>query len=334
MDVYSRLTWSDRLEKEKKPDGLKLLLEKTIVVWDDETGKIWTRHEGFSKLISALPLGFLVAWILRIPILEKGFGVLYDVIAKNRTSISKAMGLPACGLPNERPSQDLQIADKGNIFVIGKKTMWVFSNMIALSLLIGAVDYSTRLNKGLEKKSSKDKEEIKVSLQDQKFKKVRKGMKRVLLYPRMYQEWNMFSPKVLMNETWLLADLIFENGDKLTLFQTSSDIEDKFDRVHFKPYAMQFWRKLFERMGRRNYQQHIPKFKAWLKKTDFFEDEYDGRKVKNVRLWKLSERSLDPGVPLHEAKGVFKRELKKRDNDRKKKSGLVKKRREKVPIKK
>ena len=62
--------------------------------------------------------------------------------------------------------------------------------------------------------------------------------------------------------------------------------------------------------------------------------EYDGRKVRNVRLWKLSERSLDPGVPLHEAKGVFKRELKKRDNDRKKKGGLVKKGRGKIPIKK
>jgi hypothetical protein len=129
--------------------------------------------------------------------------------------------------------------------------------------------------------------------------------------------------------------LTFENGEKLTLFQTNDDIENKFDRVYFKPYAMQFWRKLFERMGRKNYQKHIPTLKEWLKKTDFFEDEYDDRKVRNVKLWRLSERSLDPGTPEHEAKGVVKRELKKRDkNNRKRKGGLVKKGKEKIPLKK
>ena len=55
---------------------------------------------------------------------------------------------------------------------------------------------------------------------------------------------------------------------------------------------MQFWRKLFERLGRKNYQKHIPKFKKWLKETDFFEDEYDGRKAKNIKLWKILIQTL------------------------------------------
>ena len=335
MDVYSRFLWSDRLEKDSKPEGLESLLERTIVVWDKDTGKVWTRHEGFSKLISALPFGFLVGWILRVPILEKIFGFIYDLVAKNRTSISKAMGLPACGLSNEKPGRDrVSIKNEKKVFTIGRKTIWIVSNIVALSLLIGAVDYSTRINEGFKKPSTKDKVKIKSDIQNQKFKKARKGMKRVLLYPRMYQEWNMFSPKVLMNETWLLADVTFENGEILTLFQNDVNIEKKFNRVYFKPYAMQFWRKLFERLGRKNYQKHIPKFKKWLKETDFFEDEYDGRKVEYIKLWRLSERSPDPDTPLHQVRSVVKRELKKRDYGRNKKSGLVKKRTGKNILKK
>ena len=62
---------------------------------------------------------------------------------------------------------------------------------------------------------------------------MRKNMKRVFLYPRMYQEWNMFSPKVITYEKWLLADIIFENGDTLVLFQSDDRIEDKFQRNYF-----------------------------------------------------------------------------------------------------
>ena len=159
-------------------------------------------------------------------------------------------------------------------------------------------------------------------------------MKHVLLYPRMYQEWNMFSPKVLMNETWLLAEIFFDNGENLTLFKTSDDIENRFDRKYFKPYAMQFWRKLFERIGKKNYMRHLPKFKNWLRETDYFSDEYDGRKVKSIRLWRLSERSLAPGKDVSESRGVFKRELKQRDKNKLKNKDLLKKRKAKIPIKK
>ena len=53
----------------------------------------------FSKIISSLPFGFLLGWILRIPGLEKLFGWGYDLFSQNRTKISVFTGLPACGLP-------------------------------------------------------------------------------------------------------------------------------------------------------------------------------------------------------------------------------------------
>ena len=63
MDVFSRLQWADRLLEGDKPENVDKLLERTIVVWDPKTGEIWTRHRGFSKILSAIPMGFLIFWI-------------------------------------------------------------------------------------------------------------------------------------------------------------------------------------------------------------------------------------------------------------------------------
>ena len=101
MDVFSRLNWADRLSDGDKPKNLNTLLKTTIVVWDPQTDEIWTRHKGFSRIISVFPLGFLIAWILRFPGLEKLFGYIYDFISNNRTSVSKTMGLSACGMSQE-----------------------------------------------------------------------------------------------------------------------------------------------------------------------------------------------------------------------------------------
>ena len=40
MDGFSRLTWSDKLQKGEKPKNLNTLLETTIVVWDPKTDEI------------------------------------------------------------------------------------------------------------------------------------------------------------------------------------------------------------------------------------------------------------------------------------------------------
>ena len=141
----------------------------------------------------------------------------------------------------------------------------------------------------------------------------------------MYQKWNMFSPKVITSETWVIADLTFENGEELTLFQTSSNIEKHFDRRYFQPFNNQFWRKLFSRIGKTQYKKHIPKFKKWLKTTDYFK-EHDGRKITKVKLWKLSEPSPSPETSPENTKKVYKRELKQeKGNKRKSKNNPIKK---------
>jgi hypothetical protein len=203
------------------------------------------------------------------------------------------------------------------LFVRGRKLIWMISNILVLSLLIGAVDYSTKINDGLQKRFSKEEKKLKKSAQSEKFQSPRRTMKRILLYPRMYQKWNMFSPKVITYENWLMADITFENGETLSLFRGSDDIENRFKREYFTPYNNQFWRKLFARLGKTSYERYIPKFKKWLMETKYF-SEYGNRKVIDVKLWKLSEKSLDIDSPVDKRPKVSKRELKKKDRSARK----------------
>jgi len=105
MDKYSHLSWEDCKMEGGKPKNLDSLLETTIVVWDSNTDEIWTRHRGLEKIISVLPFGFLYSWIILIPGLEKLFGYIYDWISINRSSISKGLGLPVCGIIQNKYKQ-------------------------------------------------------------------------------------------------------------------------------------------------------------------------------------------------------------------------------------
>ena len=98
MDKFYYLSWDDFLLEGAKPENLDSLLETTIVVWNSKTNEIWTRHKGFERIISVLPFGFIFSWIFLIPGLEKLFGCIYDWISKNRSSMSKKLGLSACGI--------------------------------------------------------------------------------------------------------------------------------------------------------------------------------------------------------------------------------------------
>ena len=98
MDKFYYLSWDDCLLEGAKPENLDSLLETTIVVWNSKTNEIWTRHKGFERIISVLPFGFIFSWIFLIPGLEKLFGCIYDWISKNRSLMSKKLGLPACGV--------------------------------------------------------------------------------------------------------------------------------------------------------------------------------------------------------------------------------------------
>ncbi|MFT3773500.1 MAG: DCC1-like thiol-disulfide oxidoreductase family protein [Minicystis sp.] len=74
------------------------LVSGTVVVVDPE-GRVHTRANAVAEAVQALPLGWAVAWIMRLPGIVNLLGALYDFIAERRMRISVAMGKEACGIP-------------------------------------------------------------------------------------------------------------------------------------------------------------------------------------------------------------------------------------------
>ena len=310
MDIFSRLTWTDRLLENRQLENIDDLMKNTIVILDPETDEVWTRHRGFAKIISVLPFGFLFAWILCIPGLEKLFGYIYDLISNNRIHLSKIMGLPACDIA-ERKINSTSSKPNNPIFSMGRKTIGVISNLLVLSLLIGAVDYSTKVNKGYQNYFSKKDVKIKKFRKTRTYK-IQQKMRRILLYPRMHQNWNMFAPSVLRNEKWVIAEVTFSDGEKLSLFKENEKVEENFEYQYFTK-KNQFWRKFFSRINKSGYRKHIPQFKKWLKNNNYFY-EYAGREVIDVKVWQLSEYSPSLDTNPKDKPKVRKVELFSRKN--------------------
>ena len=61
--------------------------------------KVFTRARAVAQVVQALPLGWSVAWAMRLPGVVHLLGALYDVVAARRQRISVLMGKEACGIP-------------------------------------------------------------------------------------------------------------------------------------------------------------------------------------------------------------------------------------------
>lgn len=89
------------LPKEVTPD----LIQRTVVVVDPD-GRVHTRARAVAEIVQALPLGWSIAWAMKLPGVVDLLGRLYDFIAERRQRISLAMGKAACGLDTPREARE------------------------------------------------------------------------------------------------------------------------------------------------------------------------------------------------------------------------------------
>jgi len=316
LDLFNSITWADSTYSGKAPEKFKSILERSIIVFDPIKNEFWTRHIAFSKIIFSLPFGFLFAWILRIPGLEKIFGWIYDLFSQNRTKISVFTGLPACDLPLPSESENAPKKSISRLNSYVENFGFTLSNIAVFILLVGVINYALTGNDGIKERFGTQPKGLKAYSYNLSY-----ALKRATLYPRMSQKWNMFSPTVMRTERWVVADIIFTDGTDTTLFVNSDDVYDKFHYSHFE-YRDQFWRKFFGRLHKKSNKKYINEFKKWLKRTKFF-PEYRDRRPATVTLWQLSERS--PGIGAKKLPKVYKRELKSAPADTKNKKRVTSK---------
>jgi predicted DCC family thiol-disulfide oxidoreductase YuxK len=87
-----------KVEKIAFPASIPTDIVLTTVVVVDRAGNVYTRGRAVVEVLRALPLGWTVAWILRIPGISHGLDTFYDAVAVRRHDISASIGLGACGL--------------------------------------------------------------------------------------------------------------------------------------------------------------------------------------------------------------------------------------------
>jgi len=101
MDLFERLELRASLEArpEDLPDGFAIeSLDETLLVIDIDRGTHSVRGVAWGDVIYSLPAGFLVAWILRAPVLRWAGNLFYDQFAPRRARISTFLGYAGCGL--------------------------------------------------------------------------------------------------------------------------------------------------------------------------------------------------------------------------------------------
>ena len=222
LDLFENITWAGKDWEGEKPDNLNKLSDTTIVVWDQKANKTYTRHLAFSKIIESLPFGFLLSWLMRIPGLSHFFGYTYDIISKNRISISKLFGYAGCDISKKHskdafaPTYDASPYSKGfQICIEGLKTVCV------VVLILAATQYALVKNKGFRD-----------WLEERDIKPFRHHMElnQISKFTRMIQNWNMFSPTTPRSFQWVIIEATL--NDKNRVYDEGEPFIDKKNGVY------------------------------------------------------------------------------------------------------
>ena len=289
LDVFHRIIFADKNYEGEKPLNVKETLNFSALLYNPETEKIWIKHEVFGKVLVLLPFGFLIGWIFFVPVLSLFFQKIYDLVASNRTDISKFFGLPACDL-NIKPIGSID-NNEPNIFKY-EKTYSYFKktvNVLVLSvLLLSSINYSLAANDGVND-----------LMEDYGFGKNyfrhNQSFKKVSIYPRMIQRWNMFSPTVLSTDKVIIVEATLSNGEIVDPFTGKKPVLDSVEYEILWHDHNQFWRKFFSRVTKKGRKNVLNRFEAWLKRYNntYFDKNLNGHKIKQVKIWSVSQRNKD-----------------------------------------
>ena len=84
MDLFDKIQWIDKNWDGEFPDEGRIRISHTIVVFDPISNRLHYKTDGVFRILMCIPFGFLVAWILKIPILSLFFDYLYGKVSDNR----------------------------------------------------------------------------------------------------------------------------------------------------------------------------------------------------------------------------------------------------------
>ena len=297
FDLFNNITWAGRAYNDERPDEVDSLSDETIVVWSKETDRVSTHHTAFSDILSALPFGFTVSWIFKVPGISHLSKYIYNHVASNRISISKFFGFSACDIANDNQDGDMD-------FEIEKpyshKTLMVIvetcKTVVVFILILAALNYAFTKNDGYKDWRKEN---------GYKPIKIQKELNKISRRLRMTQQWNMFAPSTPRKVSSVIIEATLIDGTVIDLMTGKSPVYDRLDYYTFREIDhSQFWRKYLGRITKKNYKRYRPQLKNILLNSKnpikpFDDLNQDGElnsqdKIKSVELYKLSKSIPNP----------------------------------------
>ena len=281
LDVFNRIVFSDGTSDDQRPKNFNKLANQTAILFNPQNNAIWTRHKAFGKLLSLLPLGFLISWIFFIPFLSEIFGFIYDNIAKNRTKISLLFGLPACNVPQINSENDIKTKDTKKSYKHIQKIGQLISPILIIIMLSGSIYSALIEHQIIEKLTWKNKLLI----------------RKINRLPRMIQKWKMFE-NVPNTDQIIIVEANLDNGKTINPFTGKEPNLNSTDYKILMKNKSQLWRKYFEWLYNKYIKDNRNKqfkrdFQNWLLNPDntYFDKNLNGAKIKSVEIWKVTQSS-------------------------------------------
>jgi antitoxin component YwqK of YwqJK toxin-antitoxin module/predicted DCC family thiol-disulfide oxidoreductase YuxK len=234
-DRFGRLTFvgsSDRQAyRHAIPEGL---VENTVVVFDDRTGRMYTKSRATAKALRALPLPYhLLAWFA-LPGLHYLSDLAYDAFARNRHRVSQWLGLTMCRVPGRQPTGDETghprsanvPAPRATTLPSGSGWLWnlaagaVLAAVVAANLLENVVGLEQRWRQyRYRAEAYHDPDAMPTPARPTGLLRVldllaRANEQRNLVtnFAGAIQRWNMFAPDPPKEDEWWVADAVLEDG--------------------------------------------------------------------------------------------------------------------------
>jgi predicted DCC family thiol-disulfide oxidoreductase YuxK len=273
LDRLGRVRFASSADKLPKGVTPKLL-ESSIVVVDEASGRITTRADGMATILRELPAGLLWSLPLRPPGLRQLANLVYDAFAVRRQRVSIALGLAACGVPGAPPPEPVPEPEP-TPFREGVRRVVSWTRELAVLVLLTTLVSETLFINAAVPKFLKHKQP--------------QWIMELVAYPRLIQAWSMFAADAPMTDESVVVDAVTVDGRHVDPYSEISSryknpgheqIPPRLDndsfffnyssRIPFKPEyftALQEWVQRYpERTG--NPQDTIVKFDAYILEDD------------------------------------------------------------------
>jgi len=251
---------------------------------------VHTRSRAVAEVVQALPLGWLVAWAMKLPGIVDLLGVLYDFVAERRQRISVALGKEACGIEAHDEAAAAPpppaVAPPPPSTRLRRGILGFLREAAGAVVGAAAITQTTAAN------------QLPWKLPQPPF------LAAVARWPRMLAHWDVLASPPLEDEV-LVVDAQTRSGISVDPFTGKEPVLD--------PGAMrgtglgQLWNDYLYRVHQREWAEYLRAFRDYLNRGGPAWDQKEGDDVLvGYDAWWLKQPIPAPGEPR--AKGLSGRE--------------------------